>query len=553
VRYPPFYGLLGRDLGLNFKFDYKFYFASPSISADIFKHLRRLGVEGPITAFQQLYNDNVNNILDVTDPVLYIDAPSTEKLLKQHARSVLGIDVDHSYTLFFINWYGQENFKFHVYTKTDEPDPDTGYNFGELRGSRKMVAWGGTHGRTWFYDFSAGPESWAYNYDVDNSDVDGDGVDDYIIPVIWEYDAAGYRDPSQLSNDVALLTRIVGIDLLFTTSPLYDPLVTAPALGGDKVVHIEMFEDEPGFNGLDWIDTGVTYDELKSFQPYYSWQVNLEDNNPIQPEVQRALQIFSGVLVEDDCWNGFGATFAELFCFFDANLSAYVPAYDDADYVGEVFAFNTTADTLGDQFGLLGFADDNWVDGTQTYVFQFDADDYRQLGYGFTTTTIHEFGHHIGMSHPHDGYDFELDVDFGPGGPSIFAWLGDESHTVMSYNALANGFGQFDRDNMYRYEFAGYINWSNDLLADIQAAPGAGSVSGLVNTAKSKARIAIAAFNDWNYLRAARNARSAYDALSRAAERLGIVTPSALYRALNALPGVAQHRPEGDPIRFPDE
>jgi len=54
---------------------------------------------------------------------------------------------------------------------------------------------------------------------------------------------------------------------------------------------------------------------------------------------------------------------------------------------------------------LLGFADDNWVDGTQTHVFMFDTPEDRALGYGFTTTAIHEFGHHIGMSHPHDGYD----------------------------------------------------------------------------------------------------------------------------------------------------
>ena len=86
---------------------------------------------------------------------------------------------------------------------------------------------------------------------------------------------------------------------------------------------------------------------------------------------------------------------------------------------------------LGDQFGLLGFADDNWVDGTQSHVFMFDSPEYRALGYGFTTTGIHEFGHHIGMSHPHDGYDSEQDLDFGAAGPFEFAWSGDESNTAM--------------------------------------------------------------------------------------------------------------------------
>ena len=86
--------------------------------------------------------------------------------------------------MFFVNWCGRDDFKFHVYTKTDEPDPDTGYNFGIERDSRKMIAWGGTtpddeesglgslH-RIWFYDLSAGPEGWTDNWNVD---------DDYRLP-----------------------------------------------------------------------------------------------------------------------------------------------------------------------------------------------------------------------------------------------------------------------------------------------------------------------------------------------------------------------------------
>jgi hypothetical protein len=141
---------------------------------------------------------------------------------------------------------------------------------------------------------------------------------------------------------------------------------------------------------------------------------------------------------------------------------------------------SATAASLGDQFGLLGFADDNWVDGTQTHVFMFDAPEYRALGYGFTTTGIHEVGHHIGMSHPHDGYDSQQDIDFGPSGPFEFAWSGDESHTIMHYLSIANGFGRFDRDNAYRWETAGYLNWSNAILGDIMTHPKKDRVSSLI-------------------------------------------------------------------------
>ena len=82
----------------------------------------------------------------------------------------------------------------------------------------------------------------------------------------------------------------------------------------------------------------------------------------------------------------FGDPFAQLFCFFTEHLADYVPSYPARDYVAPVFAFNTTEAGLGEQFGLLGFADDNWVDGTQIFVFAFDADVYREFGYGFTGT-----------------------------------------------------------------------------------------------------------------------------------------------------------------------
>ena len=44
----------------------------------------------------------------------------------------------------------------------------------------------------------------------------------------------------------------MAINLLFTTSPLYDPLVSAPEPRGRKVAHVAMLEDEDGASGLDW-------------------------------------------------------------------------------------------------------------------------------------------------------------------------------------------------------------------------------------------------------------------------------------------------------------
>jgi hypothetical protein len=542
VRYPPFYGLSGRDLGLKFNFKYNLTFTENNFSNRFFNYLKQIGTPGDPTLYQQLYNDQKKNVLEVTGPVLYIDGPSVEAWLADNLKVA-----QKGYTIVFINWYGRPDFQFHVYTKTDEPDPDTEFNFGDLN-SRKLIAWGGTSSRLWFYDLSAGPEWNTDNWNVDDPDLDGDGEVEYRMPPIWEYSQKGYRKPGALGKDLGLVARYVAINLLFTTSPLYDPLVTAPGVGGNKVIHINMFEDDPHSLGTDWIDTNYVINQLASFEPYYSWQVQLVDHNPIDDGARRAFRIFAEVREGQGCWEDFGTTFANLFCFFDQNRDQYIPAYGPQDYVIGVFAFNTTAARLGTQFGLLGYADDNWMDGTQTYVFEFDSAEYRDAGYGFSTTSTHEVGHHIGMSHPHDGFDSETGLDYGPGGEFYYVWVGDESDTVMSYLGLSNTFSQFDMDNLYRYEFAGYLNWANSILDDILAHPNAGDVADNVSSAQAYAEEAIESFQAWEYLNAAINARSAYEQIAMAASELGIPSEQELLRLAPAM--IPPH--EGDWIRPSD-
>lgn len=217
-------------------------------------------------------------------------------------------------------------------------------------------------------------------------------------------------------------------------------------------------------------------------------------------------------------------------------------AYRSAlDYVGEIFAFNTTEEGLGDWVGLLGYADDNWTDGTQTYSFVFGADIYRESGYGFTSTTVHEFGHHIGFSHPHDGYDAEYGIDYGPGADFFFAWVGDESDTVMQYIGVSNGFGRHNADNTYRWEMAGYLNWANALAADILSSGRGWKVGHALWRADSAAAEALHAFRAWHYLDAVSSAREAYTILAAAADDIG-VTSASLAAARMRLPGIQPTR-----------
>jgi hypothetical protein len=547
VRYPQFYGLDGRDMGLQYNFSYNYAFKSNAFANTFFAFLKNKGVNRGLNVYQQLYNDQVNNIMNVKGPVLSVDAPTVENWLNKN----LGYSAD-SYTIVFINWYDRPDFRYHVYTKTDEPDVDTGYNFGLARSSRKMIAWGGSNSRLWFYDLSAGPEAWAGSYNVDDADLDGDAVADYRLPPIWEYDAAGYRDPADLGGDLGLVTRFVAIDMLFTGSPLYDPMASAPNLNGRKITHINMMEDDPSSNGMPWLNTGMVRSEFKAMQPHYVWATQATDVNPIDAGAKKAFRIFAGLSGANDCWNAYFTPFAELFCYFDANYAQYIPAYRANDYVFPIHAFNTTAAKLGGQYGLLGFADDNWIDGTPSYVFEFGAAEYRALGYGFTDTAIHEGGHHFGFSHPHDGYDSEYDIDFGASGSLYFAQSGDESHTVMSYMNLSSEFGKFNMDNMGRWEFAGYMNWSNELYAALAAHPNFALVSAYVGSAETYAAAAMTSYDGWFYTKAAGFAKQAYWQLAKAAAILGVPTPDAAQPAdLGDINPNVPH--EADPIRFPND
>jgi len=550
VRYPQFYGLSGRDLGLEYEFAYTLVHKRRAFADRFFARLAAIGREGPRTVYQTLYNGQLNKLpgVEVPETVLYIDGPSVERWLEKNDAGG-----DDQYTIYFVNWYGRDDFRFHLYTKTDEPDPDNGFNFG-LADSRKAIAWGGTSGRSWFYDFSAGPEWNGSNWNVDDPDVDGDALADYRIPVIWEYAfPLGYRLPQLLSFDMGLLVRFVAIDLLFTPSPLYDPLVTAPEPFGRKIAHVTMFEDNPAQKGTELIDPAFARGKLESFQPYYRWRVNLSDRDPIDDGAKKALDIFTFNNVVDDCWTAFGDPFAQLFCYFDENRASYVPPYRSRDYVAPVFAFNTTDAGIGAYLllGLLGYADDNWVDGTQSFVFAFGAPGYGPF-YAFTSTTLHELGHHIGLSHPHDGYDSELGVDYAAAGFLYFAWAGGESDTVMHYLGLSNGFGRHNRDNMRRWETAGYLNRANALAGDLVASPEARKARATLRRADAYAAKAGRALKRWDYLDAATNARWAYSLLAEAAKELG-VSSARLSLARTPLPNAPLPKTGCRPRQAPEE
>ena len=529
-RYQPvnrnrlFYGVTER-LGISYSYDYDVTYASSGYERRFFSTLSKLAEPAPLTELQQAYNDQQHNVLEVTDNH-HIDAPTVERWLADHPPA--GVDTRQN-TIFFVNWYGRPDFKFHVYTKTDEPDPDTGFNFGVETQSRKLIAWGGTtpddeeNGlgrlrRVWFYDLSAGPESWTDNWNVDDADLNGDDVPDYRMPPIWEYTKGGFRAPSALSGDLGKVARYVGVNLLFTTSPSYSPSLTPPDLPHTVNIDSNTYEAIPGVNASRrYIKPGLLLQELSELQPTTRFSYDNQD----LPLTGQAQQCYDLWLPAQDvpCYPDLDyPAFANLFLFNALNLER---TQDDAGRVDYELPNFNYATTNAEESGLLGYADDNYRTGTQSFVFSFVSPAIAE-NYGLTTTMIHEDGHHLAMSHPHDGYDSETGVDYEPTGPYYFAWSGDQSNTMMSYIDLNWDFSQFDRDNMNRYMAAAFSHNANRIAADILADPDAGRAADELGTADSLLGAAKAAFRGHRYLAASFLAKSAYDQVRKGARQAGV-------------------------------
>ncbi|MEU8239649.1 hypothetical protein AB0C07_15510 [Actinoplanes missouriensis] len=499
-------------LGITYKYDYKVSYADSSYENRFFGKLKQLAEPAPLTAFQEAYNEQAKNVLDIPDNTA-IDAPSVEKWLAFNPPR--GVDTRRN-TVFFINWYGRSDFQHHVYTKTGEPDPDTGYDFGANRDSRKMIAWGGTTAddeetglgatrRVWFHDLSAGPESWTTNYDVDNPDLDGDGVVDYRMPPTWEYAANGFRSPAALAGDLGKITRYVALNLLFTSSPLYP--VELPTPEPPKSLNLDSNTYE-GWPGVDASAQYVTPSLLKAELSELRWRNRLSYDSQDLPYDARAEQCYLGLLTDETCYPGSGyPAFANLYLYNRENLDRALDDEGKVDY--EIPMFNYA---VGEGVGVpaLGFADDDYVTGDQSYVFSFISPEVVESGYGLTTTQIHEVGHHLGMSHPHDGYDSATGVDYGPGGEFFFVNAGDENNSMMSYIDVNWDFSQFDRDNSDRFLTAAYWEAANRLAATVPAGKGTTALraaDGLLGLAKK-------AFAVHEYRAAYALAEKAYDTVA---------------------------------------
>lgn len=509
-------------LDVHYTYDYDVLYTDAAWENGFFGYLSSIktpesAVDGrQITLFQEQYNAQQSNTLTV-DTNYFVDAPSVEKWLI--ANKPAGVDSTAENTVFFVNWHGRSDFVFHTYTKIGEPDPDTGYDFGLRRQSRKIIAWGGTTpadeetglgalgvNRVWFHDLSAGPELWTGNWNVDDADTDGDGVADYVVPPVWEYGNGRFAGRS-LATDLAKVARYGAINLLFTTSPLYPPYINADRLPGTIDLDVNTIEGWKGVNASSALtDLDLLRDEVAEVHriPYTADEQDLQFKGATK-------NCYLQWIVSVRCYNTYTQyhPFADLFLNTALNLSARQEG--DPNYEGMFLSY--AIDQLPKSAPFLGYADDNWIDGTQSGTFNFVAPDIVALGYGLTTTMIHEYGHHFGLSHPHDGYDYADDVDYGPSGQYLYVNAADEVNSMMSYIDLNWDYSQFDQDNANRFQAAGYLKIANRIAG---AAP-----AGNYAAADAHFVTAAADFASHDYEGAFDHAKLGYEAAVAAAAAVG--------------------------------
>lgn len=534
VRSRFWYGQVEK-LGIRYSYDHRVKVADRRYEDRFFRHLSSIATDAPLTQFQEAYNDQAG-LLDVTDNA-YVDATRVERWLASHPPR--GVDTREN-TVYLVNWWGRSDFRFHVYTKTGEPDPDTGYDFGVERDSRKVSAWGGTTARdeesglgktqrVWFHDLSAGPEGFAGGFDVTNPDLDGDGVADYRIPPAWEYSAGGYRAPDALTGDLSKIVRYVALNLLMTSSPIYP--VELPTEEPPTSIDLDSntYEGWPGVDAsTQYTKPGLVVDELSELLLNRK-RLSYDDQD--LPLTGFARACYEGWLTDTDCTPDDpyppGAN------LYVQNLEELARTQDDTGRVDyELPIFNYAVGT--DDPTPLGFAEDNWVDGTQTFVFNFINPFIVEAGYGLSTTQIHEVGHHVGLSHPHDGYDSQGGFDYGPTGDFYFAWLGTYVNSMMSYIDLNWDFSQFDQDNMARFQAAAYVEAANRLAAEALAAPRARRAHAELRLADVFVGLAEKRFAQHRYPEAWAAAGRAYALAVRAARRAGVDVGQSIRAALGA-------------------
>jgi len=500
-------GLPSVPYGLNVR--HNLVFAPPSAERRLFERMAKLGRPTQRSVAQNLYNDQINNEVDIPETVLVLDGPAMEKMLVEETRRLPGIR--RGYTVVLIDWSKDPTFKFHSYDN-QFADAETGYN--PTTTGYPNIAWGGTHGRLWFYDWSAGPEYTQAHWLVDDSPYD---LEIPRIPPIWEIDDT--PPPTVMARvplwEWAYVIAIYLAQDAFFAPPVYayDPDDKTPLGNGDKTLPFSVFEGDPAYRVGPHVDAkGITRD-MEELQPYERWRYSVRQF-PYTSDVARMLRtaldgfvgnpVPPGSCVERNGWTYYAS---EPVCFVDDNAARYAPRRDADDAILPVLAIAVPTDPVVPRSFLA--LDALGPNGEAGVVLSYTTPEMRQsvydevpLGWGIRSGELHELGHFAGLAHPFNACHPQLLFC----GQNLGYWrIANSVHSPMNYFYNGMDFGQFDRDTTDRGTAAVYYARTQALLAEVTTIRPA-----LARAVRSRLQQAASSFatNDWT--KAARQAKQAY-------------------------------------------
>jgi hypothetical protein len=500
-----------------------------------------------------------------------LDAALVEKVLSQSLPYLLGVDVTKP-TVVVLNWWGRPDYIDHIYLDGSEPDPETGFPRGFFS-NNELGGYGGTsptdpetcHGdcifhRLWFYDFSAGPMARTGGFDLVAKVPRVAGVLDFGEPnphyrfhhtADYGTVAGAYRPIDDLAGDVAGLAGFVYVSQIAYAGPLYSPGLTPPTLPHRLVLDINRWNwSGQSFAGL--LDVPRMISKMSAL-PYdiaveIAEQPEGPDSNLGRVWKCNLTRILSIVLGQS-CYGNRNAGFAggDLVAYFTDHQFQYLTGA--RDYEVPIFQFNVPP---AQQPWWIGIAFNNYLippvpptllpDNKQNFVFTSATPALNAFN-GHGALVEHEVGHHLGFSHPFQGYLCLTETcgpgDFYPFGGNAATWFSMSGVYVtglMTYVRINNDYSRFELDNIQRWLTWEYLDVSNFIVAQIAKSPRSGSVTAALMQADALAGVALAKYRNYDYQGAEQQARAAYQALVVAAAQINVQLSPSAYQAVRRNP-----------------
>jgi hypothetical protein len=290
----------------------------------------------------------------------------------------------------------------------------------------------------------------------------GGGLPDYIVP------------------DATTATYLLARFSLFVhhhSSPIYDPMTSLPDPGGKRIARMNLFQEDQLLPMSVYLDPDLALEGIQALQPYIPLDSSLTVR-PLEGDDLEAYEImsrsFGQVDMPDGCWKRYDSFYAQFYCYVAENLDEFAEA-GPADWALPMLLYEVsdeTSDTRG-RFHPLGVATSAPNDKPYT-VFAQTIEGARAFAYGatpgigMTDVAEHEVGHHVGLSHEHDGWDGETNNPFGAYA-ATWMWALDGCQCTMGYLNSAD-FGQFEMDAVDRALAARTYTTAFALLPELSGA-----------------------------------------------------------------------------------